>query len=68
MFLLFFLTAAVSPAFASTSAALSALSSFSGQIFLPADQEFHTRKLVMNAACRAEPALIVVPLSDQGWH
>jgi len=40
------------------------LASQSGQVILPSSPEFEDRRKVMNAACTARPAVIVVPNTD----
>ena len=40
------------------------LSSQSGQVILPSSPEYEDRRKVMNAACTARPAVIVVPNTE----
>ena len=44
---------------------LARLASQSGQVLTPSDQGFEDRRKVMNAACTAQPALIVIPNTER---
>lgn len=44
---------------------LARLASQSGQVLTPSSHGFEDRRKVMNAACTAQPALIVVPNTER---
>ena len=49
----------------SSSSLLTRLSSQSGLVLRPSDPGYEERRKVMNAACTAQPAVIVVPNTER---